>query len=186
MTTTHTDLLHRLFEMEVPEIFDGVVEIKAIAREAGSRSKVAVTTNQEGVDPVGACIGKQGVRIQNIVNKLQGEKIDVVLWSEDSTLFISHALGPAQPRRVDLNEEEATATVIVSDQQLSLAIGKEGQNARLAAKLTGWKVDIKSSSELEREPMKKVVKHEVAQEAAQTQTNETPAAELEALLAKVD
>ena len=157
MNATPTDVLHRLFEMEVPEIFNGVVDIKAIAREAGSRSKVAVTTNQEGVDPIGACVGYRGARIQNIVNELGGEKIDVVRWSKDPALFIAHALSPAEPLRVDLNEEEATATVVVSDRQLSLAIGKEGQNARLAAKLTGWKVDIKSSPELEGEPVGTII-----------------------------
>ena len=183
VSRAHPDLLRRLFEMEVPEIFNGVVEIKAIAREAGFRSKVAVTANQEGVDPVGACVGLRGIRIQNIVNELQGEKIDVVQWSKDPTVFISHALSPAQPMRVELDPEEATATVVVSDRQLSLAIGKEGQNARLAAKLTGWKVDIKSSTELEIERMKQVIEDQVAEQASRRPTSEPPVTEAEALAA---
>ncbi|MBM3944818.1 MAG: transcription termination/antitermination protein NusA [SAR202 cluster bacterium] len=137
-------LLKRLFEMEVPEIFNGAVEIKAIAREPGARSKVAVWAKQEGVDPVGSCVGLRGIRIQNIVNELHGEKIDVVAWDKELPIFIAHALSPAQVLRVDLNSDTGTATAVVPDRQLSLAIGKEGQNARLAAKLTGWKVDIKS------------------------------------------
>ncbi len=167
VSRAHPDLLRRLFEMEVPEIFNGVVEIKAISREAGFRSKVAVASNQEGVDPVGACVGLRGIRIQNIVNELQGEKIDVVQWSKDPSVFISHSLSPAQPMRVELDEETVTATVVVSDRQLSLAIGKEGQNARLAAKLTGWKVDIKSSTELEIERMKQVIVDHVAERDAE-------------------
>lgn len=140
-------LLKRLFEMEVPEIFNGAVEIKAIAREPGARSKVAVWARQEGVDPVGSCVGLRGIRIQNIVNELHGEKIDVVAWDKEPAIFVAHALSPAQVLRVDLNHETGTAAAIVPDRVLSLAIGKEGQNARLAAKLTGWKVDIKSDVE---------------------------------------
>ena len=151
VSRSHKNLLLRLFEMEVPEIANGIVEIKAIAREAGSRSKVAVWAKQEGVDPVGSCVGLRGIRIQNIVNELQGEKIDVVPWSRDNATFITNSLSPSQPIRVDLDEGESVATVIVPDKQLSLAIGREGQNARLAAKLTGWKVDIKSSSDAELE-----------------------------------
>lgn len=165
-TRTHADLLRRLFEMEVPEIYNGIVEIRGISREAGSRAKVAVFAKQEGVDPVGACVGLRGIRIQNIVNELQGEKIDVIQWSKDDSVFISHALSPAQPLRVELNNDDATATVIVPDRQLSLAIGREGQNARLAAKLTGWKVDIKSSTEIEIERMKQQIEGEVAERAA--------------------
>ncbi len=168
VSRTHPDLLRRLFEMEVPEVFNGIVEIRAIAREAGSRSKVAVSARQEGVDPVGACVGLRGIRIQNIVNELQGERIDVINWSKDTTVFISHSLSPAQPLRVELDEEENSATVIVLDRQLSLAIGKEGQNARLAAKLTGWKVDIKSSTEVEIARMKQVIEGQVAEKAAAT------------------
>ena len=138
-------LLKRLFEMEVPEIFNGAVEIVAIAREPGSRSKVAVRARQDGVDPVGSCVGLRGVRIQNIVNELQGEKIDVVAWSKDPNRYIANALSPSQVLHVELNEENETATALVPDRQLSLAIGREGQNARLAARLTGWNVDIRSS-----------------------------------------
>ena len=151
VSRSHKNLLRRLFEMEVPEIHNGIVEIKAIAREAGSRSKFAVSARQQGVDPVGSCVGLRGIRIQNIVNELQGEKIDVVPWNKDTGLFISNALSPAQPLRVTLEEEGEVATVVVPDKQLSLAIGREGQNARLAAKLTGWKVDIKSSTDAEME-----------------------------------
>lgn len=151
VSRSHKNLLRSLFEIEVPEITNGIVEIKAIARDAGLRSKVAVFARQEGVDPVGSCVGLRGIRIQNIVNELQGEKIDVVPWSRDDSVFISNALSPSQPIRVDLNSEEGLATVIVPDKHLSLAIGREGQNVRLAAKLTGWKVDIKSSSEAELE-----------------------------------
>ena len=142
---THIELLRRLFETEVPEIFNGVVEIKAIAREPGARSKVAVSSNQEGVDPVGACVGLRGIRIQNVVNELMGEKIDVVEWSDNPAVLISSSLSPAQVDKVILNADEQNATVIVPDRQLSLAIGREGQNARLAAKLTGWSIDIKST-----------------------------------------
>lgn len=140
-------LLRRLFEMEVPEIFNGAVEIMAIAREPGSRSKVAVRATQEGVDPVGSCVGLRGVRIQNIVNELQGEKIDVVEWNADPARFIANALNPSQVLRVELDSTVEAAVAVVPDRQLSLAIGKEGQNARLAARLTGWKVDIKSNVE---------------------------------------
>ena len=140
-------LLRRLFEMEVPEIFNGAVEIEAIAREAGSRSKVAVRAMQEGVDPVGSCVGLRGVRIQNIVNELNGEKIDVVEWHRDAPVFIANALSPAQVLKVELNVDDAAAMAVVPERQLSLAIGREGQNVRLAAHLTGWKVDIKSDVE---------------------------------------
>ncbi len=140
-------LLRRLFEMEVPEIYNGSVEIKAIAREPGARSKVAVWASQSGVDPVGSCVGLRGIRIQNIVNELHGEKIDVVEWDPDPTIFIAHALSPSQVLRVDVEPATLSATAVVPDRQLSLAIGKEGQNARLAAKLTGWRVDIKSDAE---------------------------------------
>ena len=149
-------LLRRLLELEVPEIYNGVVEIKSIAREPGSRSKVAVFTSQEGVDPVGSCVGVRGGRIQNVVNELEGEKIDVVQWSSDMAAFIASALSPAKVMNVILDdnaETGKTATVIVPDRQLSLAIGKEGQNARLAAKLTGWRIDIKSATEAAEETM---------------------------------
>jgi len=147
LSRTHPGLLKRLFELEVPEIHDGIVEIKGIAREAGSRSKIAVASREENVDPVGACVGAKGLRVQNIVNELQGEKIDVVEWNPDPAIFVSKALSPAKVVSVDCDEATHIARVIVPDYQLSLAIGKEGQNARLAAKLTGWKIDIKSESQ---------------------------------------
>jgi N utilization substance protein A len=127
------------------------VEIKSLAREAGYRSKIAVTTNQEGVDPVGCCVGLRGIRIQNIVNELNGEKIDIVMWNPDISVFITNALSPAKVQKVDLDDSNGIASVVVPDKQLSLAIGKEGQNARLAAKLTGWRIDIKSTSAAEAE-----------------------------------
>ncbi len=145
---THKQLIMRLFEMEVPEIYNGTVEIKSIAREPGLRTKVAVAARQEGIDPVGSCVGMRGIRIQNIVNELNGEKIDVVQWSSDPKEFIANALSPAQVVEVHLNEDDHAALVIVPDKQLSLAIGKEGQNVRLAAKLTGWRIDIKSATAL--------------------------------------
>jgi len=150
-------LLRRLFEMEVPEIFSGAVEIDSIAREAGSRSKVAVRATQSGVDPVGSCVGLRGVRIQNIVNELHGEKIDVVEWNKEAAVFLANALSPAQVMKVELNIDDETATAVVPEQQLSLAIGKEGQNVRLAARLTGWKVDIKSNVEYEAEQAERAV-----------------------------
>jgi N utilization substance protein A len=149
VSRSHPDLVRRLFEVEVPEIHAGVVEVKSIAREAGSRSKVAVAAKQEGVDPVGCCVGLRGIRIQNIVSELNGEKIDVVAWSQDPATFIASALNPAQIVGVELNRNDGVATVVVPDRQLSLAIGKEGQNVRLAAKLTGWRIDIKSASAAE-------------------------------------
>jgi len=150
VSRTHKNLLRRLFELEVPEIYNGTVEIKSIAREPGSRSKVAVAARpgNEGIDPVGSCVGQRGVRIQNIVNELNGEKIDVVQWHADPAAFVANALSPAQVISVDIDETEKTATVIVPERQLSLAIGKEGQNARLAARLTGWRIDIKPSTGL--------------------------------------
>jgi N utilization substance protein A len=156
-------LLKRLFEMEVPEIYNGAVEIMAIARESGARSKVAVFARQQGVDPVGSCVGLRGIRIQNIVNELHGEKIDVVEWNKDAATFIGNALSPAPVMRVELDPETATATAVVPDRQLSLAIGKEGQNARLAAKLSGWKVDIRSNVEVEAEGLARAPAAEVAE-----------------------
>ncbi|HEV8639160.1 MAG TPA: transcription termination/antitermination protein NusA [Chloroflexota bacterium] len=146
VSRTHRNLLRRLFELEVPEIYTGVVEIKAIAREPGSRSKVAVYARQEGVDPVGSCVGMRGTRIQNVVSELHGEKIDVVQWDPDPAVFVANALSPAKVLRVELSEVDKTATILVPDRQLSLAIGREGQNARLAAKATGWRIDIKPGS----------------------------------------
>ncbi|MBR6401680.1 MAG: transcription termination/antitermination protein NusA [Firmicutes bacterium] len=148
VSRTHYELVKRLFELEMPEVKDGTVEIKSIAREAGSRSKMAVYSQNESVDPVGACVGKNGARVNAVVNELKGEKIDIVPWNEDPKKFIASALNPAEVISVDIiNEEEHSARVVVPDNQLSLAIGKEGQNVRLAAKLTGWKVDIKSQTQ---------------------------------------
>ncbi|MBP2017665.1 N utilization substance protein A [Symbiobacterium terraclitae] len=147
VSRTHPGLLKRLFELEVPEIHDGTVEIKGIAREAGARSKIAVAARDPNIDPVGACVGQKGLRVQNIVDELQGEKIDVVEWSSDPEVFVAKALSPAKVTQVICDESARIARVVVPDYQLSLAIGKEGQNARLAAKLTGWKIDIKSESQ---------------------------------------
>lgn len=147
ISRTHPGLIKRLFELEVPEIFDGTVEIKSIAREAGSRTKIAVASNDENVDPMGACVGPKGVRVQNIVNELKNEKIDIIKWSKLPEEYIANALSPAKVIDVTLDEESKFAQVVVDDNQLSLAIGKEGQNVRLAAKLTGWKIDIKSKSQ---------------------------------------
>ena len=152
LSRTHRNMLRRLFELEVPEIFNGLVEIKAIAREPGSRSKIAVVARQDGIDPVGACVGQRGVRIQAVVNELNGEKIDVVEWSPDAARFVGNALSPAKTVSVQLAEDEdgdKVANVVVEHKHLSLAIGKEGQNARLAAKLTGWRIDIKSDQQVE-------------------------------------
>lgn len=147
ISRAHADFVRKLFELEIPEIYEGVIEIKSVSRDAGSRSKVAVYSPNENIDPVGSCVGQKGIRIQNIINELGGEKIDVIEWSEDPAIFISAALLPAQVLAVDIKEEEKFAQVIVPDDQLSLAIGKSGQNARLAAKLTNWKIDIKSESQ---------------------------------------
>ena len=148
VSRTHPGLVKRLFELEVPEIHDGTVEIKSISREPGSRTKIAVFSRDQNVDPVGACVGQKGTRVQAIVDELRGEKIDIIKWSNNPEEYISSSLSPAKVVRVDVNEDGRSARVIVPDFQLSLAIGKEGQNARLAAKLTGWKIDIKSESQL--------------------------------------
>ena len=149
VSRTHPGLLKRLFELEVPEIHDGIVEIKSVAREPGMRSKIAVFANDEAVDPVGSCVGPRGLRVQNVVNELNNEKVDIIKWNEDPAKFIASALSPAKVLSVATNEAEKVSRVIVPDNQLSLAIGKEGQNACLAAKLTGWKIDIKSESQAE-------------------------------------
>lgn len=146
ISRSHPGLLKRLFEMEVPEIYDGTVEVKSISREAGDRSKISVHAEDPDVDPVGSCVGPKGQRVEAVVNELNEEKIDIVQWSEDPVVFISNALSPSNVLDVIVDEEENATTVIVPDFQLSLAIGKRGQNARLAAKLTGWKIDIKSES----------------------------------------
>jgi N utilization substance protein A len=187
VSRSHKNLIKRLFELEVPEIFRGAVEIKSIAREAGYRSKVAVAAKQEGVDPVGACVGLRGIRIQNVVNELNGERIDVVQWDPDPARFVANALSPAQVVTVTTDEEDNTASVVVPDRQLSLAIGKEGQNARLAAKLTGWRIDIRSQTAAEAEraaeaPPEPVVVAEpgpgVDREEIQRSTPMVPAAEV--------
>jgi N utilization substance protein A len=151
VSRSHPNLLRRLLELEVPEIFSGTVEIKAVAREAGFRSKVAVAAKQEGVDAVGCCVGLRGIRIQNIVSELGGEKIDVVNWSPDPAIFIANALSPSQVVAVKVDEKRESAIAVIPDRMLSLAIGKEGQNVRLAVKLTGWRIDIKSASAAEKE-----------------------------------
>lgn len=148
VSRTHPELVKRLFESEVAEVKDGTVEIKSIAREAGSRTKMAVWTEEPDVDPVGACVGVNGVRVNSIVEELRGEKIDIITWSDDPAVLIENALSPAKVVSVDVNEEEKSAEVVVPDYQLSLAIGKEGQNARLAARLTNYKIDIKSESQV--------------------------------------
>nr|WP_298874852.1 transcription termination factor NusA [uncultured Mogibacterium sp.] len=152
LSRSHPGLVRRLFELEVPEISDGTVEIKGIAREAGSRTKIAVYSHDENVDPVGACVGNRGTRVQNIVDELFGEKIDIIVWDEDPAVLISNVLRPAEVEGVYINyisEKEKMATAVVPEQQLSLAIGREGQNVRLAARVSGWKIDIKSKSQLE-------------------------------------
>jgi N utilization substance protein A len=151
VSRAHRNLLRRLLELEVPEIYTGLVEIRAVAREPGSRSKVAVVAHQEGIDPVGACIGLRGIRIQNVVNELAGEKIDIIEWDPDPAAFIAKALSPAQVLSVSIDEAQKTARLVVGDRQLSLAIGKDGQNARLAAKLTNWRIDIRSQSTVDLE-----------------------------------
>jgi N utilization substance protein A len=171
VSRSHRKLLRRLLESEVPEIYNGVVEIKVIAREPGSRSKVAVAATQEGVDPVGSCVGMRGVRIQNIVNELNGEKTDIVAWAPDERQFVANALSPAKVEHVWLDPDTRTATVVVPDNQLSLAIGKEGQNARLAAKLTNWRIDIKNATEAAEEAERR------AKQEAETAAREAELAE---------
>ena len=151
VSRTHPGLVRRLFELEVPELVDGVVEIRAVAREPGHRTKLAVASNDQNVDPVGACVGARGMRVRQVVNELRGEKVDIVPYSADAPDFVMRALAPAKVREVRLHEDTGIAEVIVPDFQLSLAIGKEGQNARLAARLTGWRVDIKSETQLAEE-----------------------------------
>tara|TARA_A100001037_G_scaffold93385_1_gene84891 strand:- start:6826 stop:8376 length:1551 start_codon:yes stop_codon:yes gene_type:complete len=178
ISRAHKDLLRKLFEVEIPEISNKVVEIKSISREPGSRSKIAVWTEQEGVDAVGSCVGLRGIRIQNIVNELQGEKIDIVQWDSDPKVFIANSLNPSQVLNVNLDYDTENAVVAVQDKQLSLAIGKEGQNARLAAKLTGWKIDIISGSEaeqmeLDKEPEKEIPETESTVSEIESEVNTT-------------
>jgi N utilization substance protein A len=170
VSRTHKNFLRRLFELEVPEIHGGTVEVKAIAREAGSRSKVAVSSRQEGLDPVGATVGQRGGRVQAVVAELGGEKIDIIPWHEDPAVFVANALSPAQVVRVDIDEENRIASVTVPERMLSLAIGREGQNARLAAKLTGWRIDIRSDQAPPRTPPT----------AAETPAEDVPGTELAA------
>ena len=151
ISRSHPNLVRCLFELEIPEVHSGVIELNAIAREAGLRSKVAVSSRQEGIEPVGSCLGPRGIRVQSIINQLNGEKIDVIQWHADPRIFIPRALSPSQVVSIELGAAEKTATVVVPDRQLSLAIGKGGQNARLAARLTGWRIDIKSVSAAEAE-----------------------------------
>ncbi len=165
VSRTHPGLLKRLFESEVPEIQDGVVEIKSVAREPGMRSKIAVYTADSNIDPVGACVGHKGMRVQAIVNELRGEKIDIVKYSEDPAQYVANALSPAKVVKTSINETEKICRVVVPDYQLSLAIGKEGQNARLAAKLTSWKIDIKSESQAAQEAFEESAESSLADEA---------------------
>ena len=180
VSRSHKNMLKRLFEIEVPEVYNGVVEIKAIAREAGFRSKVAVSATQQGIDPVGSCIGVRGNRIQSIVNELQGEKIDIVSWDQDPKVFIGKALSPSEVVAVELFPSDMTAIVVVPDRQLSLAIGKEGQNTRLAARLTGWRLDIKGMTEWEE--IRETRRLQIAEQA----TAEVEAPEEEATVAVLE
>jgi len=172
------EVIRKLFETEIPEINSGAIDIMSIAREAGSRAKVAVKTNQENIDPIGSCVGQRGARIQTIINELGGEKIDIIEWDDDMNKFISNALSPAKVVAIDLNEKEKTATVTVNEDQLSLAIGKEGQNVRLAAKLTGWKINIlketasgkKEKVEIEGQEQEKTAKKEKEEEKTKKKT----------------
>lgn len=174
LSRASTEFVRRLFEIEIPEIYEGVIEIKSISREAGSRSKVAVYSPNPNIDPVGSCVGQKGIRIQNIINELNGEKIDVIEWNEDPSIFISAALLPARVLAVDIREEENFAQVIVPDDELSLAIGKSGQNAKLAARLTNWKIDIKSESQF-----REMLEKQQADEDADEKTEEEAANEIE-------
>ncbi|MBQ12467.1 MAG: transcription termination/antitermination protein NusA [Planctomyces sp.] len=188
VSRSHKNMLKRLFEIEVPEVYNGVVEIKAIAREAGFRSKVAVSATQQGIDPVGSCIGVRGNRIQSIVNELQGEKIDIVSWDQDPKVFIGKALSPSEVVAVELLPSEMTAIVVVPDRQLSLAIGKEGQNTRLAARLTGWRLDIKGMTEWEeiRETRRIQLAEQATAEAEEMEEEEAAVAVLETTEVEVE
>jgi N utilization substance protein A len=184
VSRSHPNLIRGLFELEIPEVHNGIVELKAIAREAGHRTKVAVATAQENVDPVGSCLGTRGIRLQSIINELNGEKMDVIQWHADPGVFIANALSPAQVANIKILQEKNTATVVVPDKQLSLAIGKEGQNARLAAKLTGWRIDIKSVSAIEAEKTAvqepEIVEPVIAQEVEEKKLSEAePVEEIE-------
>lgn len=185
VSRTHPGLVRRLFELEVPEIQQGIVEIKVVAREPGYRTKIAVYSKDKNVDPVGACVGPKGSRVKMVVHELRGEKIDVIPWNENPAQLIANALSPAKVSKVRVNEKEKTALVVVPDDQLSLAIGKEGQNARLAAKLTGWKVDIKSESQLaEEEKIKEKEKKKKAEKSEKEPSTAEESAICQALTAK--
>ncbi len=185
VSRTHPGLVKRLFELEVPEIQQGIVEIRVVAREPGYRTKIAVYSRDKNVDPVGACVGPKGSRVKMVVHELKGEKIDVIPWNENPAQLIANALSPAKVSKVRINEAEKTALVIVPDDQLSLAIGKEGQNARLAAKLTGWKVDIKSESQLaEEEKEEKIGKKEKQSQTEKKTSTDEKIAICQALTAK--
>ncbi len=171
ISRTHPDLLRRLFELEVPEVYDGVVEVRSVAREPGVRSKVAVSSNDDRLDPVGACVGPKGSRVRTVVSELRGERVDVILWSDDPRRCVANALSPARVSRVLVDEENNYATVIVPDDQLSLAIGKEGQNARLAARLTGYHIDIKNES-LAREILREMPKVNVTEDVEEEEPEE--------------
>ncbi len=186
VSRTHQNLLRRLFEMEIPEIYNGTVEIKALAREPGYRSKVAVAARQEGVDAVGSCLGLRSIRVQNITKELSGEKIDVIQWNPDPSVFIANALSPANITKVDVDTNEKSANVLVPDKQLSLAIGKGGQNARLAARLTGWRIDIKSTSMVEAGPKAELIPEAVAEPEPVAEAEEVVAAEAEALTPAIE
>ena len=174
LSRSHPDMVRQLFEIEVPEIFNGTVEIKAVAREAGSRSKIAVMSTQEGIDPIGSCVGQKGTRVQTVMSELGGEKIDIIEWNEDPVKFIANALSPAKIVNVQLDEETKEAKVGVLEDQLSLAIGKAGQNVRLAARLTGWKIDIASESLVDEAP---ATTEEVAESAEAAPEEVAPATE---------
>ena len=173
VSRSNPDFVRKLLELEIPEIYEGVIEIKSVSRDAGNRSKVAVYSPDPNIDPVGSCVGQKGVRIQNVINELHGEKIDVIEWNQDPSIYIASALLPAKIMAVDVKEEDKFAQVIVPDDQLSLAIGKAGQNARLAAKLTGWKIDIKSENQFREMLLKQqeAENEEVVEETTQDDAN---------------
>ncbi len=171
VSRSHPDFVRKLLEFEIPEIYEGVIEIKSVSRDPGYRSKVAVYSPDPNIDPVGSCVGQKGVRIQNVINELHGEKIDVIEWNEDPSIYIASALLPAQILAVDIKEEERFAQVIVPDDQLSLAIGKSGQNARLAAKLTNWKIDIKSETQF-REMLMQAQQNQDAEQVEEPEVQE--------------
>ena len=167
LSRTHPQFVSKLFELEVPEVAEKIVEIKGVVREPGDRTKIAVASREKAVDPVGACVGIKGSRVQAVVRELRGEKIDIIAWTSDPRVFIAEALNPATIEKVGIDEEKKSALVVVADSQLSLAIGKNGQNVRLAAKLTGWKIDIISATEYEKEKVErdKEIKAALAEEA---------------------